>query len=195
MKKDIIISGVGGQGIVSIAAAIGLAAVNSGLHLKQSEVHGMSQRGGEVQSHLRLSDKEIASDLIPFGKADIIISIEPMEGLRYLPMLKEDGWLITSTSPYVNISNYPDMKVILNEIESIHNHIALDADKIAKELKSAKSSNIVMLGASLPFLEIEQQKVEEAIIFLFKKKGEFVQKVNIDALRAGLEFANQHMVV
>ena len=107
MKKDIILAGVGGQGILSIAATIGFAAIEAGLHIKQSEVHGMSQRGGDVQSHLRLSDSEIASDLIPFGKADMIISVEPMESLRYLPMLSPDGWLITNTTPFINIPNYP----------------------------------------------------------------------------------------
>jgi indolepyruvate ferredoxin oxidoreductase beta subunit len=107
MKNDIILSGVGGQGILSIAAAIGLAAVESELFLKQSEVHGMSQRGGDVQSHLRLSDKSIASDLIPYGRADLIISVEPMESLRYLPWLSKDGWLVTSSNPYINIPDYP----------------------------------------------------------------------------------------
>ncbi|MCD4681496.1 MAG: 2-oxoacid:acceptor oxidoreductase family protein, partial [Bacteroidales bacterium] len=105
MKKDIILAGVGGQGILSIAAIIGYAAVNTGLFLKQAEVHGMSQRGGDVQSNLRLSDKEIASDLIPKGKADLIISVEPMESLRYLPWLSTEGWLITNTNPYINIPN------------------------------------------------------------------------------------------
>ena len=87
-------SGVGGQGILSIAAAIGEAALKEGLYMKQAEVHGMSQRGGDVQSNLRLSDQPIASDLIPLGHADLIISLEPMESLRYLPYLsKEVGWL------------------------------------------------------------------------------------------------------
>jgi len=106
MKQDIILAGVGGQGILSIAASIGMAAIDAGLHLKQAEVHGMSQRGGDVHSDLRISDKEIASDLIPQGKADIIISVEPMESLRYLPMLAPDGWVITNTNPHVNIPNH-----------------------------------------------------------------------------------------
>ena len=103
MKSDIILSGVGGQGIVSIAATIAMAALDSNLNIKQSEVHGMSQRGGAVYSHLRISDTDISSDLIPLGKADIIISVEPMESLRYLPWLKEDGWLVTNSTPFINI--------------------------------------------------------------------------------------------
>ena len=119
MKKDIILAGVGGQGILSIAATIGYAAVESGLFLKQSEVHGMSQRGGDVQSHFRLSDKDIASDLIPQGSADIIISVEPMEALRYVSMLAPDGWVITNTTPFNNIPNYPNIDEILAEIKKL----------------------------------------------------------------------------
>jgi indolepyruvate ferredoxin oxidoreductase beta subunit len=189
MKKDIILAGVGGQGILSIAAAIGYAAIESGLQLKQSEVHGMSQRGGEVQSHLRISDSEIASDLIPFGGADMIISVEPMEGLRYLPYLAYNGWLITNLEPYVNIPNYPDIELIKSEISSVANHISLNADEIAKELKSVKSSNIVMLGAASPFLEIEYKKLEDAIKFIFKKKGDAIININLSALKAGKDFA------
>lgn len=192
MKKDIILAGVGGQGILTIAATIGFAAMDMGLHIKQAEVHGMSQRGGDVQSHLRISDKEIMSDLIPFGKADLIISVEPMEGLRYLPYLKSDGWLITSTNPFVNIANYPDLQSIIDNIKKVKNHIALSADDIAKEIKSPKSSNIVMLGAAQPFLEISVAAFEKAISKLFKSKGEEVVNGNITALKTGLDFAKSY---
>jgi len=192
MKKDIILAGVGGQGILSIAATIGLAAVDLGLYLKQAEVHGMSQRGGDVQSHLRLSDKDIASDLIPFGKADMIISVEPMESLRYLPMLSKDGWVITNTKPFINIPNYPDKDILVKEIESLPRHIALDADKIAREIGSAKSANMVVLGASAPFLEISVENLEKSIENLFKRKGEAIISANIKAFRAGLDFAQKH---
>ena len=106
MKKDILLCGVGGDGIVSVAKIISDAALNMGLHLKQSEIHGMSQRGGSVFSHLRLSSDEIYSDVIPEGKVDIILSSEPMEALRYLPFLAEDGWIITNSTPFINIKNY-----------------------------------------------------------------------------------------
>jgi indolepyruvate ferredoxin oxidoreductase, beta subunit len=192
MKKDIILAGVGGQGILSIAATIGLAAVDMGLFLKQAEVHGMSQRGGDVQSHLRLSDKDIASDLIPFGKADLIISVEPMECLRYLPMLSPEGWVITNTKPFINISNYPDTNELLKEIEALPKHIALDADKIAREIGSAKSANMVILGASSPFLEIPFEKLEKAIEKLFGRKGESIVNANKNALKAGLDFSSKN---
>lgn len=193
MKKDIILAGVGGQGIVSIAAIIGFAALEEGLHMKQSEVHGMSQRGGDVMSNLRISDREIASDLIPFGKADLIISIEPLESLRHLPYLNKDGWIITSTKPFVNIPDYPDIEKIMQNIRLVPHFIALDADSIAKDLGSAKSANIVVLGAAAPFLGIPLEKLENAIRFIFKKKGEDVTKLNLLALNAGNEFARNHM--
>ena len=189
MKSDIILSGVGGQGILSIAATIGMAALENNLFLKQSEVHGMSQRGGAVQSHLRISEKEIASDLIPLGKADLIISVEPMESLRYLPWLSETGWLVTNTTPFINITDYPDMKVLIKEIESLPHHIAINADEIARQVKSPRSSNMVMLGASSPFLDLPYESLEIGIKKIFGRKGEKVVQLNIDALKAGREFA------
>lgn len=191
MKKDIILAGVGGQGILSIAATIGMAALDMGLHLKQSEVHGMSQRGGDVQSNLRISDKEIASDLIPIGKADMIISVEPMESLRYLPMLSPNGWLITNTTPYVNIPNYPALEKIMEEIEKLHRHIALNADQMAKDLGSARSANMIILGAASPYLSISTEKFEQAISKIFSRKGQEVVDVNIRCFRAGKEFSEK----
>lgn len=188
MKKDIILAGVGGQGIVSIAATIGYAAVAENLFFKQSEVHGMSQRGGAVQSHFRLSDKEIFSDLIPLGKADIIISVEPMEALRYLPWLSKDGWLVTNTEPYINIPDYPAMDNLMSEFAKMKNVVALNADHIAKDLKSSKSANMVVLGAASPYLDINFNTLEKAIGILFGKKGEKIVEDNIRALKAGAEY-------
>jgi len=195
MKSDIILSGVGGQGILSIAATIGMAALEHNLHLKQAEVHGMSQRGGAVQSHLRISEKEIASDLIPLGKADLIISVEPMESLRYLPWLSENGWLVTNTIPFVNITDYPDMKELLAEIEKLPHHIAINADEIAKKIKSPRSSNIVMLGAASPFFDLPYEGLENGIKKIFGRKGEKIVKLNIEALKAGREFSIEHTPV
>lgn len=192
MKIDFVITGVGGQGIVSIAATIGYAAVEAGLFLKQSEVHGMSQRGGDVSSNLRLSDQEIYSDLIPKGKADMIISVEPMESLRYLPMLSPEGWLITNTKPFVNIPNYPDIDKLMSEIKKLPQHIAIDADGIAKELGSEKSANMVILGAASPFINMPFEKLENAIRAIFGNKGDDVVNVNLQCLRVGREFAEKN---
>jgi indolepyruvate ferredoxin oxidoreductase, beta subunit len=187
MKNDIILSGVGGQGILSIAATIGLAAVANGLFLKQSEVHGMSQRGGDVQSHLRLSDTPVFSDLVPYGKAGLIISVEPMESLRYLPWLSDDGWLVTNANPFNNIPDYPSLDEVFNEIKKIKNHIIIDADRIAREAGSARSGNIVILGAASPYIDMPFDSLEEAIRNLFGRKGNQVVDANLKALRAGRE--------
>jgi len=189
MKKDIVLAGVGGQGILSIAAIIGTAAMGADLYLKQAEVHGMSQRGGDVHSNLRLSDKPVASDLIPKGQADMIISVEPMEALRYVSMLGKDGWLITNSTPYVNIPNYPDHNEILKEIRLLPNHIIIDADDIAKDLGNKRAANMVILGAALPFLEMDVQLFHDAVKKIFGRKGEDIVKLNSDALDAGFKFA------
>ena len=189
MKYDIILSGVGGQGILSIATVIGDAAVNAGLYLKQAEVHGMSQRGGDVQSNLRLSDQPIASDLIPLGAADLIISLEPMEALRYLPYLKKDGWLVTNSQPLVNIPNYPDVEKLKAELDKLPHKVVLDVDAIAKEAGSVRASNIVMLGAATPFLGIEFEKIADGVRRIFERKGEEVVNLNLRALQAGYDLA------
>lgn len=189
MKCDIILAGVGGQGILSIAATIGLAAVEQNLFLKQAEVHGMSQRGGDVQSHLRLSDSEIFSDLIPHGGADLIISVEPMEALRYLPWLSESGWLVTNSVPFVNISDYPEVGEVLAELNRAGNTIVLDADGIARDLGSARSGNMVILGAASSFISMPFTALEDAVRKMFGRKGEEIVEVNLKALRAGRDAA------
>lgn len=189
MKTDIILAGVGGQGILTIAAVIGMAAVKKNLYLKQAEVHGMSQRGGDVQSNLRISDKPIYSDLITKGCADIILSVEPMEALRYLPFLKKGGYVITNTVPFKNIVDYPETEAILQTINKLSNKIALDADQIAKDTGNGRASNIVMLGAAAPFLGLSIEELEGGIKDLFGRKGEEIVEMNIKALHAGWEFS------
>ncbi len=186
MKKDIILAGVGGQGILSIATVIGEAALAEGLYLKQAEVHGMSQRGGDVQSNLRLSSEPIHSDLIPMGGADLIISLEPMEALRYLPYLKPDGWIVTSSVPFVNIPNYPDINEVINHIKNIPNHILLDVDALAKEAGApSQAANMVLLGASIPMLDIDYEKMIAGVQRVFARKGEAIVQSNTAAIEAG----------
>ena len=189
MKKDIILAGVGGQGILTIAAIIDYAALDCGLQIKQAEVHGMSQRGGAVQSHLRISSEEIYSDLIPKANADIILSVEPLESLRYLSYLSATGYLITSSKQYKNIPNYPNDDKLFAEIEKLPRRILVDADKLAKEVGSIKASNIVMLGAASQLLEIPLQSFENGIAALFNRKGKEIVDLNIKALNAGIEAA------
>lgn len=193
MKTDIILGGVGGQGILSISAIIGTAAVKEGLFVKQAEVHGMSQRGGDVMSNLRLSSETIYSDLIPRGKADVIIGVEPMEALRHLAMLRTEGWLVTNSTPFVNIPNYPEIDGIYSEINKLKNHILIDADKIAKEAGSIRALNVVMLGAAAPFLNIRTEAFTEAIESIFGSKGAQIVELNLKAFAAGL--AEAHKVI
>lgn len=186
MKRDIILAGVGGQGILSIATVIGDAALSEGLYLKQAEVHGMSQRGGDVQSNLRLSSEPIHSDLIAKGGADLIISLEPMEALRYMEYLKEDGWIVTSSVPFVNIPNYPALEEVLSHVQAFKHHVLLDVEQLAKEAGApAQAANMVLLGAAIPMLGIEYDKVIAGVKRIFERKGEKVVSANIAAIEAG----------
>jgi len=193
MQKDIVLGGVGGQGILTIAATIGTAAVNKGLFLKQSEVHGMSQRGGDVMSNLRLSSNEIFSDLIPEGKADIVLGVEPMEALRHVKMLSKDGWLITNEVPFKNIPNYPDIDSVISELKKFPNHVILNADQIAKDLGSLKAANMVILGAAIPFIGMELSDFEDALKMIFGRKGDDIVNLNINALKAGMKEAEKFL--
>lgn len=188
MKTDIILCGVGGQGILSIATIIGEAAIKENLYIKQAEVHGMSQRGGDVQSNLRISSEPINSDLIASGQADVIISMEPMEALRYLPYLnKKTGWIITSSIPFVNIPNYPDMEDIKKEYSELSNVEFIDIEKLAKENDVPRSANVILLGAAQKALGIDYDKLEAAIRRVFARKGEEIVNANIKALKIGAD--------
>ena len=189
MKTDIILAGVGGQGILSIASILGDAALSENLFLKQAETHGMSQRGGAVVSHLRISDREIASDLIPTGSAELILSVEPMEALRYLPFLSPKGYLVTNTTPFENIVNYPNIDEIIAEVKKQPRFIAIDADRIAEEIGNKRASNVVILGAATPFIQLTPEKIETGIKHIFSKKGDKIVEINLKAFRAGRQFA------
>lgn len=190
MRADIILSGVGGQGILSIAAVIGEAAVHQDLYMKQAEVHGMSQRGGDVQSNLRISDKPIYSDLISKGKADLILSLEPMEALRYLPYLAPNGWVVTNSTPLINITNYPEADALQKALDAVPNKVVFDVDQIAKEVGSIRVANMVMLGAATPFLGIAYEEIENGICRIFERKGPDIVALNLKALAAGKQIAD-----
>ena len=187
MKKDIILAGVGGQGILTIATIIGDAATAAGLNLKQAEVHGMSQRGGDVQSNLRLSTEAIHSDLIKQGAADLIISMEPMEALRYLPYLHKDGWVVTSSHPFKNIPNYPEEESLVKELNNLPQVASLPIEDVAKENSLPKSANVVLLGMAAKYIEIlTPEQLRESIARVFAPKGEKVIEANQQAFDLGL---------
>ena len=187
MKKNIILWGVGGQGILSIATIIGEAATEAGINLKQAEVHGMSQRGGDVQSNLRLSTESIYSDLIPQAGADVVISMEPMEALRYLPYLSPKGTIVTSSKPFINIPNYPDQEALMAELDSMPSVVKLDIESVAKDAGNARSANMVLLGMAAPFIEIlSVEQLRNAITVIFARKGEAVVEANLKAFDCGV---------
>lgn len=185
MKKDIILCGVGGQGILSVATIIGEAATKAGINLKQAEVHGMSQRGGDVQSNLRLSTDTIYSDLIPLGGCDLIISMEPMEALRYLSYLSKDGVIVTSNKPFVNIPNYPEEEALFAELNSLPNVVQLDIEQVAKDAGNTRGANVVLLGMAAKYLEIlSPTQLREAVATIFARKGEAIVEANLKAFDA-----------
>lgn len=189
MRCDIILAGVGGQGILSIAAIIDRMALKQGLYLKQAEVHGMAQRGGAVQSHLRLSDRPVASDLIPHGEANLLLSVEPMEALRYVGFLAEDGALVSSASPFVNISNYPKIEKVLEALRAVERHVLVDTRALAKQAGNARVENTVMLGAASPFLPLEADGLQEEVGLVFADKGEKIVEANLSAFTLGRKAA------
>jgi len=195
MKKDILLSGVGGQGILTIAAVLDTAALLEGLNVKQSEVHGMSQRGGAVQSHVRISDRPVYSDLIPFGKADMILSVEPLELFRYLPYMSEDGWIITDINPYVNIPDYPDKDELIRQVQQFPHHLIVDARDLAKKSGNIRAANMVLLGAASHFLPFKDETWREAIRMLFARKGDRIVQMNFDAFDLGKKAAEEQLKV
>lgn len=185
MKYDIVFAGVGGQGVLSMAALIGRAAATEGLYVKQSEVHGMAQRGGAVQAHLRLSDTPIESDLIPLGAADLVLSLEPVESLRYLAWLSPAGTLVTAASAFVNIPDYPDVDTVLARIRALPHARVVEADRLADEAGEPLTVNTVMVGAASWCLPMKPESLEQAVRDTFARRGERVLGVNVAAFAAG----------
>ncbi|MDD2236557.1 MAG: indolepyruvate oxidoreductase subunit beta [Kiritimatiellae bacterium] len=193
MKCDIVLAGVGGQGILSIAAVLGRAALEQGLHIKQAEVHGMAQRGGAVQSHFRMSAEAVASDVIPFGQADLILSMEPMEALRYLPWLKKEGWVVSNNQPVDNIAAYPDLTSVHAALQALPHHLLFDGVSVATEYGSSRALNMAMLGAASPFVPLAVEVVEQSIREQFAHKDGQVIQANLDVFRAARALALQNM--
>ena len=190
MKKDIVLAGVGGQGILTIAALIGRVAMELGMNVKQSEVHGMSQRGGAVLAHLRMSEAPILADQIGLGSADVVIAVEPMEALRQAPLLSKDGVIITNATPVKNIGDYPETDALLAELRANPRNVVIDADGIAEAAGTRRAMNIVMLGAVSKFIDIDEALLKEVVTEKFASKGEEVVASNIKAFDAGRDAAS-----
>jgi indolepyruvate ferredoxin oxidoreductase beta subunit len=189
MKFDIILAGVGGQGVLSVSAIIASSAMKEGLAVKQSEVHGMSQRGGAVLANLRISDAPIASDLIPRGSAALVLSMEPIESLRYLEYLAQDGTVVTATEPFVNISDYPPIEDVLAQVRRLPRAILIEAETLARQAGSARATNMVMVGAASHLLPVSFDSLQHFVQTMFAAKGAKVVETNLKALQAGREAA------
>jgi len=185
-RLDAVLAGVGGQGVLSIGALIAGAAADAGLWVKQSEVHGMSQRGGAVEAYLRIADRPITGDLIGRGQADLILSLEPVEALRHLEMLRPDGIVVSSTEPVENVPDYPELEVVLDRIRSLPGSVLVDAGRLARAAGNAKAANVVLVGAAAPYLPVSTDAIEERIGRIFAAKGDKVVDANLAAFRAGL---------
>jgi indolepyruvate ferredoxin oxidoreductase beta subunit len=185
MNYDIVLAGVGGQGVLSIAAIIAGAAMDQGLKVRQSEVHGMAQRGGAVSAHLRISDAPISSDLIPSGGADMILAMEPVESLRYLSFLKPGGVIVAAAEAFVNIPDYPDLSLILKTISAFPRNRVVAAIELARKAGSARAVNMVIVGAASPFIPVDAALMEAGIARLFRAKGEALVATNLAAFAAG----------
>lgn len=186
MKCDILLAGVGGQGVLTAAALIAGAAVQEGLWVKQSEVHGMAQRGGSVSAHLRISDEPIFSDLIPRGMAKLLIAAEPLEALRYLDYLAQDGALVSASEPLHNIPTYPEQAELLAHIRSLGRALVVDAEKLAHQAGLPQAQAIVLVGAATAFLPLRPAAIEEQIRRAFQAKPKHVVDANLLAFHAGL---------
>jgi indolepyruvate ferredoxin oxidoreductase beta subunit len=189
MKYDIVLAGVGGQGTLSVSAIIGASAMSEGLFVKQSEVHGMAQRGGAVVAHLRLADCPVASDMIPLGRASLILSMEPMEGLRYLDYLSPEGALITSSDPVKNIDDYPDLDDLPATLRGLPHATVIESERLARQAGSVRATNMVMVGAASHGLPVRVETMERFIRQTFAGKGEKIVDTNLRAFCAGREAA------
>jgi len=189
MNYDIITAGVGGQGILSISAIIASSALRSGLFVKQAEEHGMAQRGGAVVSHLRLSDQPVHSDLVARGRADMIISMEPVESLRYLSYLSPGGTVLTAVEPVVNIPNYPDIEEVLAALRTLPHARLVEATRLARRAGSARASNMVLVGAASHLLPLSPRVIEQSVRETFALKGEKTVEINLRAFALGRDAA------
>jgi indolepyruvate ferredoxin oxidoreductase beta subunit len=185
VKTDVVLAGVGGQGVLSVAAILAEAARREGLRVKQGEIHGMSQRGGAVFAGVRLSEDVIDSDLIPRGAADLLVGLEPMEALRYVGFLAPGGILVTSADPTENIPNYPEISEIHRLIGTVPDSVLVQAGALAKEAGSLRAANVVMVGAATAFLPFAPEIVAACVAEGFAAKGERVVEVNLRAFAAG----------
>jgi indolepyruvate ferredoxin oxidoreductase beta subunit len=195
-ELNIIICGVGGQGVVLISDLLGNAAVDDRLHVKGSEVLGMAQRGGPVFSNIRLGE-EVDAPLTMDGKCDILLSLEPSETLRHIAYLNSDSIVIMNTQRIVPVtvsigqSSYPDIDQVLKKLKTVVTKIVVfDATSLAQQAGSRLATNVVMLGALFGTgkMPIREETIKAVIRSHFPAK---TSEVNIKAFDIGLKEVNR----
>ena len=189
MTKNILLSGVGGQGTITAAKMLTFGLMEAGYDVKMSEIHGMSQRGGDVVSQVRYSKEKVFSPVIEKGTADIIVSFEVMEALRTLDYLKPDGAVV------VNTERIPSMTVltgveeyandVIEEIEKAADRVhTMDASKMAADLGNVKAANVILLGALVKLMGLDDIDWEDIIRKNVKEK--FID-LNLKAFKVGAD--------
>ena len=189
---DVIIVGVGGQGILTCSNILAKASINAGLNVLTSEVHGMAQRGGSVEVHVRIGD--VHSPLIPFGSADVMIALEPVEALRKVEFVGEDSIVLMNVRPIIPVSvtlgmaKYPSVEDVVERLKGLVKRvIKIDALDVAKRAGDVRTANVVMLGAFVKHTNLFTiEEVERAIREVLPEN---VHYVNVKALRFGYEHA------
>lgn len=186
MKTDIVLVGVGGQGVLTVGAILAGAALRVGLHVKQGEVHGMAQRGGTVQANLRLADHPIHSDLVPESCADLLLGMEPLETLRMVGYLAPGGVVVTAAEPFKNIV-YPSIESIHERVRGLPHAHLIEADRLAREAGSPRAVNVVMVGAASPWVPVAPDAIEAQVREHFARKGKKVVEASLRAFQLGRE--------
>lgn len=185
IRCDVVLAGVGGQGVLSAAGILAEAALREGLTVRQGEIHGMSQRGGAVRATLRMADSPVPTDLVGRGGAHLVLGLEPVEALRNLDYLSPGGTLVTSTTPFANIPDYPDEEALQAALNEVPGAVLVDGGALAREAGHGRAENVVMLGAACLLLPVSAETLWAVVEDAFRPRGEKLVDTNLRAFEAG----------
>jgi indolepyruvate ferredoxin oxidoreductase beta subunit len=183
--RGVVVAGVGGQGVISVAQLILLSAWRSGFQALQSEIHGMSQRGGAVNSHVVFGRQPVSSPMVMDGSGSLLIAMEPLEALRHLSLLRPDAALVVSANPVRNIDDYPDEEKVRGELEKVTGVTAIDTAAHAARLRHRQAPGMILLGAASRHLPFGPETWNEVIAEYFDQKGGAVVDKNREAFALG----------
>ena len=181
----IVLAGVGGQGVLSLAQIVLEALRRSGLQALQSEIHGMSQRGGSVHAQVCFAEVPLTSPIIDEGCADLLISLEPLEALRYVAMLRMDGHLVVSEEPQMSMDGYPPLDDVYAALKKVRGCHLLDTEELARRLNHRQAGGMALLGMASKYLPVTDEVWRKVIFERFEAKGARVTDKNLEAFEAG----------